>query len=77
MVQFRERYIQRQLTEAEQIQRGDFVTQVNERVVKPYLLDLEAKTILNGEEIEPARYYELLEKDVLKVGDREYVLMSR
>jgi smad nuclear-interacting protein 1 len=45
--------------------------------VKPYLMDLEAKTKLNGEEIEPARYYEMLEKDVIGVGSSEYVLMSR
>ena len=50
-------------------------------IVKPFLMDLEseAKTFINGQEIEPARYYELLEKDVLRLGssDEEFVVMSR
>ena len=54
---------------------------INEVVVKPYIMDLEStnKTWLNGEELEPARYYELREKDVLKFGEsvREYVLMKK
>jgi len=35
--------------------------------IKPYIIDLEStnKTFLNDEALEPARYYELLEKDVL------------
>lgn len=44
-------------------------------------MDLEStnKTILNGKEIEPARYYELREEDVLRFGqsEREYVLMRK
>jgi smad nuclear-interacting protein 1 len=44
-------------------------------------MDLEStnKTFLNGEPIEPARYYELREKDVLKFGEsqREYVVMKK
>ena len=44
-------------------------------------MDLEStnKTYLNGDELEPARYYELMEKDVVKFGEssREYLLMSR
>ena len=38
--------------------------------VKPYIMDLESTngTILNGEQIESSRYYELLEKDMLKFG---------
>ena len=53
---------------------------VHEQVVKPYLLDLEStnKTYLNGDEVEPARYYELRVKDILRFGDssREYVVMK-
>lgn len=48
--------------------------------VKPYIIDLESanKTFLNGTEIEPRRYYELFEKDLLKFGfsSREYVIMN-
>ena len=47
--------------------------------VRPYLLDLGATngTFLNGERLEPQRYYELLEKDMLKFGNssREYILV--
>ena len=65
----------------EQLARGDFETVVQERVVKPFIMDLESTngTFLNGEQIEGARYYELMEKDVVRFGEsqREYVLMSR
>lgn len=48
-------------------------------LVKPYIIDLEStnKTILNGEPIASRRYYELIEKDVIKFGysSREYVVM--
>ena len=48
--------------------------------VRPYLMDLGATngTYLNGERIEAQRYYELLEKDMLKFGNssREYVLLK-
>ncbi|EFJ50300.1 hypothetical protein VOLCADRAFT_58215 [Volvox carteri f. nagariensis] len=47
--------------------------------VRPYLLDLGSVngTFLNGERLEPLRYYELLEKDVVRLGQssREYVLL--
>ncbi|KXZ54389.1 hypothetical protein GPECTOR_5g467 [Gonium pectorale] len=47
--------------------------------VRPYLLDLGSVngTFLNGERLEALRYYELLEKDVIKFGQssREYVLL--
>ena len=38
--------------------------------VKPYIIDLGStnKTFLNGSAIDPQRYYELREKDVLKFG---------
>ena len=41
------------------------------QVVKPYLLDLEStnKTYLNGEAIEPARYYEMKSEDIIKFAD--------
>jgi len=48
--------------------------------VRPYLMDLEATngTTLNGDAIEAGRYYELLEKDVIRFGEstREYVLLN-
>ncbi|KAK7820181.1 hypothetical protein U0070_003592 [Myodes glareolus] len=47
--------------------------------VKPYIIDLGSGngTFLNNKRIEPQRYYELKEKDVLKFGfsSREYVLL--
>lgn len=49
------------------------------RRVKPYIIDLSSGngTYLNNQRIEPQRYYELKEKDVLKFGfsSREYVLL--
>lgn len=49
-------------------------------VATPYLMDLNATngTFLNGERIEPQRYYQLLEKDTVKFGasTREYVLLD-
>ncbi|CAD8115519.1 unnamed protein product [Paramecium sonneborni] len=48
--------------------------------IKPYAMDLESTngTYLNEHQLEPARYYELLEEDVLRFGksDREYVLIK-
>ena len=40
------------------------------RRVKPYIIDLGSGngTFLNNQRIEPQRYYELKEKDVLKFG---------
>ncbi|XP_024544443.1 FHA domain-containing protein DDL isoform X1 [Selaginella moellendorffii] len=47
--------------------------------IRPYVMDLGStnKTFLNGEAVEPQRYYELFEKDTLKFGNssREYVLL--
>ncbi len=44
-------------------------------------MDLEStnKTFLNGDEVEPARYYELREKDILRFGqsEREYAIMKK
>ncbi|XP_001630287.2 smad nuclear-interacting protein 1 [Nematostella vectensis] len=49
------------------------------RRVKPYVLDLDSAngTFLNNQKVEPRRYYELKERDVLKFGfsSREYVLL--
>lgn len=46
---------------------------------KPYIIDLESanKTFVNKAPIEPRRYVELLEKDVIQFGfsTREYVLL--
>lgn len=47
--------------------------------IRPYVIDLESSngTYLNNQRIEPKRYYEMREKDVLKFGysTREYVLL--
>jgi len=46
---------------------------------KPYIMDLESTngTFLNGTRVDPMRYIELLERDVLKFGNssREFVLL--
>lgn len=46
----------------------------------PYLMDLETTngTFINGERLEPRRYYQLLQKDCVKFGasTREYVLLA-
>lgn len=48
--------------------------------ISPYIIDLDSanKTKLNNEDIEPRRYYQLFEKDVIKFGfsSREYVIMN-
>ena len=48
--------------------------------MRPYIIDLGSSngTLLNGEKIEPRRYYELFEKDMCKFGfsTRDYVLMN-
>lgn len=50
------------------------------KMVKPYIMDLKSAngTFLNGERIEPERYIEIMEEDVLKFGgsSRDYVLLS-
>jgi smad nuclear-interacting protein 1 len=49
-------------------------------IVRPYLIDLNSTngTFLNGDRIDPERYYELLPKDVITLGSstREYVLLA-
>lgn len=49
------------------------------RRVRPYVIDLESAngTFVNNKQIEPRRYVELLEQDVLKFGfsTREYVIL--
>jgi len=49
------------------------------RTVRPYIIDLEAAngTLVNNQKIDPKRYVELFERDVLKFGfsSREYVLL--
>ncbi|XP_013173399.1 PREDICTED: probable serine/threonine-protein kinase DDB_G0280133 isoform X1 [Papilio xuthus] len=49
------------------------------RRVRPYVIDLESAngTFVNNKKIEPRRYVELLERDVVKFGfsQREYVLL--
>lgn len=67
VIQFRE-------TEKEEAD-GDLV-----RAVRPYLMDLGAVngTFLNNERIDKARYYELLEGDMIRIGasTREYILLQ-
>jgi len=50
------------------------------KLVRPYLLDLGSTngSYVNGDRLEPERYVELLEKDVLRFGysSREYVLLN-
>lgn len=50
-------------------------------IVLPYVIDLESTngTFLNGERMEPARYYELRNKDSLKFGQstREYIVLLK
>ena len=50
-----------------------------QRLVRPYVMDLGSTngTYVNGERLEPQRYIELLEKDVLRFGysSREFVLL--
>lgn len=52
----------------------------NIKKTKPYIIDLNSTngTYLNNQRIDPRRYYELKEKDVLKFGfsSREYVLLT-
>ncbi|EME29379.1 Smad nuclear interacting protein 1 isoform 1 [Galdieria sulphuraria] len=52
----------------------------NKLVIKPYIMDLESTngTFLNNERIESLRYYELLEKDLLRFGhsSREFILLT-
>lgn len=49
------------------------------RRVRPYIIDLESAngTFVNNKKLEPRRYVELLERDVVKFGfsQREYVLL--
>lgn len=47
--------------------------------IRPYIIDLNSSngTFLNNTKIDPSKYYELMEKDVLKFAfsSREYVLL--
>ncbi|XP_050536218.1 smad nuclear-interacting protein 1 isoform X2 [Daktulosphaira vitifoliae] len=49
------------------------------RCIRPYIIDLESAngTYVNNQRIEPKKYVELMEKDVIKFGfsSREYVLL--
>lgn len=50
------------------------------RRTRPYIIDLGSAngTYLNKERIEPQRYFELIEKDILKFGfsSREFVVLN-
>ncbi|KAK1444036.1 nuclear inhibitor of protein phosphatase-1 like protein [Babesia gibsoni] len=53
---------------------------VDKHRILPYIIDLESTngTFLNDERIQPSRYYELRERDVVKFGrsSREYVVLN-
>ena len=59
--------------------KGEFGEEIKKEVVRPYVIDLESSngTFLNGERLEQARYVEIRDKDVMKLGSstREYVFM--
>ncbi|KAF0289438.1 Smad nuclear-interacting protein 1 [Amphibalanus amphitrite] len=65
--------LQYRLTTAE---RSDGTTA---RVIRPYIIDLDSAngTYVNNKRIDPRRYVEIMERDVLKFGfsSREYVLL--
>lgn len=48
-------------------------------LLRPYVIDLESTngTYVNNNRIEPSRYVELMEKDLIKFGfsTREYILL--
>lgn len=58
------------------VERSDGTTG---KVTRPYIIDLESAngTYVNHKKLEPKRYVELFEKDVIKFGfsSREYVLL--
>ncbi|CAM9766531.1 unnamed protein product, partial [Choristocarpus tenellus] len=60
-------------------ERVDEKEGVTRRSVRPYIMDLESTngTFINSQPVDPARYVELKEKDVVKFGTstREYVLL--
>ncbi len=61
-------------------EKADPASGLPKAAVRLYLMDLGSTngTFLNGERIEPQKYYELLHQDALKFGSssREYVLIS-
>jgi len=66
----------RMTTKLERFAPGD---ERETRLVRPYLMDLGSTngSYINGERVEPQKYVELLEKDVLRFGysSREYVML--
>ena len=81
MIQFRKRLKTIELSAEEQTLRGKFEAFIQEFVTVPYIMDLESTngTVLNGDKIEPAKYYELRTKDVIRFGHSkvDYVLMRK
>ena len=69
-IQFR--YIQKTVED-------EFGVKTERGKVKPYIIDLDSSngTELNGETVDPSRYHELRDKDILKFAgsEREYVVM--
>jgi smad nuclear-interacting protein 1 len=81
VIQYRKRLKTIELSAEEQTLRGRFEAFIQEFVTVPYIMDLESTngTVLNGEKIEAAKYYELRPKDVLRFGlsTIDYVLMRK
>ena len=61
--------------------RGTYDAFVQEFIILPYLIDLESTngTVLNGDKIDGAKYYELRDKDMIKFGTNpiDYVFMKK
>ncbi|ETO17307.1 hypothetical protein RFI_20021 [Reticulomyxa filosa] len=68
----------KKLTDKQSIE-GDFEDIVR-KAQKPYLMDLNSRhgTFINGMKLDGMRFYELLNKDVIKIGlsSRTYIMMS-
>ena len=81
VIQFRKKLKTRELTPQQQVARGTFDAFVQEFIILPYLIDLESTngSILNGDKIDSAKYYELRDKDVIKFGINpiDYVFMKK
>jgi len=78
--QFRKKLKQIKLSAEEQAARGIYDGFVQEFITLPYIMDLESTngTLLNGDKIEGAKYYELRNKDLITFGlsKKSYVFMK-
>jgi len=50
------------------------------KVIRPYVLDLDSTngTLLNGEKVDPRRYFEIRSEDMVQFGEstREYIFIK-